>query len=348
MELVLKDLPAEYERKIKAIHILSEGKADLNDLLSRAVCAALDGALMTHCNVQMPTPQVIHVPFVQHLGVNQNSDFFPKMEVTCNTGTVASNGYASVNTDEAMDSGDELFSQPRPHSLSQQLGINDETYEGLGDEADFEAEDSEIAEEPEVAPEQPAPLPKAPRAKVASAVVAPKNAASIATKPKTSKVSSQIALAAAPTSNGPNPPADEDDDLFGSSGDPVNGPSDPEFDDLTSVPDDMDDDDSLYADASASYEPRKQQQPPGTPKYAGTGPKAEDFGLKDLGSDTSSMGFFDAQLGGGNLPAYARADRRGAAAPSDDMRRPASLPSGEDVGPSAMGRKPRVRVSGAK
>jgi hypothetical protein len=345
MELVLKDLPSEYERKIKAIHILSEGKANLNELLSNAIRVALDGALLTHCNVAMPQPQVIHVPFVQTHDPNPNRDVFSKTEVTCATGlptagndvpryttSIEDDRYASVlraHNEAASHAEDELFAPPQPASLQQQLGISDDTYEGLGDEADFEEPIDELPEE--VPPPPPALKVEKPKAKSKAPVVKHK----LPAPPPVAK----------PVTMGPEPEADEDDALFSRSEE--NGPADEEFDDLTSVPEDFDDDDSLYAEASASYTPARVPAPQAKAASA-AGPKAEDFGLKDLGSDASSMGFFEAQLGGGDLPAYARADRRGAAQPMDGARRPASLPSGEDVGPSSMGRRPRVKVSGAK
>jgi hypothetical protein len=230
-----------------------------------------------------------------------------------------------ADPDELAES--EIFTIPQPASLQQQLGISDDTYEGLGDEADFEEPSDELTEE--MSPPPPASKVEKPKAK-------PK------AQPAERKLPTPVAK---PVTTGPEPEEDEDDRLFSSSEE--NGPADEEFDDLTAVPEDFEDDDSLYADASASYTPARA--PAAQAKAAAAaGPKAEDFGLKDLGSDASSMGFFEAQLGGGDLPAYARADRRGSAQSSDGMRRPASLPAGEDAGPSSMGRRPRVKVSGAK
>jgi hypothetical protein len=289
MELVLKDLPQAYERKIKAIHILSEGKINLSDLLSQAVCAALDAALLAECGVQVPVEVArvrgMHAPQMAVSSWHANSDDIPD-----HSASLMDEKVASLRTTEDVSS--DGFEE------SDEFEDSDSTFDGLGDEAEFE-------DPPEAA------------------------------------------KAAQSVEDGPNPPEDEDDALFGN-GDPVNGPTDPAFDDLTAIPDDLEDDDSLYADASASY--NRKPEPKAQPKYAQPSVLPENVGLKDLGSDASSMGFFDAILGGGNVPAHAKADQssRRAAAQDDGMRRPASLPAGEAMGPSAMGRRPRVKVSGAK
>jgi hypothetical protein len=290
MELVLKDLPQAYERKIKAIHILSEGKINLSDLLSQAVCAALDAALLAECGVQIPAAVApvrgMHAPQMAVPAWRANDKEVPDYSTSLEDDTLAT---LRTTDDMSSDDGEE----------SDEFEDSDSTFDGLGDEAEFE-------DPPEAA------------------------------------------KAAQSVEDGPNPPEDEDDALFGN-GDPVNGPSDPAFDDLTAIPDDLEDDDSLYADASASY--NRKPEPKAQPKYAQPSVLPENVGLKDLGSDASSMGFFDAILGGGNAPAYAKADqqsRRAAVAQDDGMRRPASLPAGEAVGPSSMGRRPRVKVSGAK
>jgi hypothetical protein len=317
MDLVIKNLPDMIERKIQALHILSQGQTNMNVLFGDAVVTMLDAHIAQYLSpgaigVQMPAnlsqdPHPLEMP---DLSPPMPTRMRPNYEESTVHDNYAHGSYEGVAAQQAFQAQQAApaaaarsaaaVTQPKVSSLGQQMGGNEMSFaEGLGDATDeYEA--------PDHGPE------------------------------------------AEPTEDGPEPPPDEDDALV--TGTAVNGPSDPEFDDLTGVPEDLDDDDdSLYADASASYtnRPAPRVQAPA----AQTSLRAEDLGLPDLGSDAASMGFFDAQVTGGGLPAYARADRAPQRrAPVDDggPRRPASLPAGEDASPTTMRRRPRVKVTGAK
>lgn len=297
MDLVIKNLPDVIQRKIQALHILSEGQTNMNVLFADAIVTMLDASIAQYLSsgsLVAPTQEIRHPAELQppkraHTGalVSPSQEFRPE--------PVALQDDYEEEEAPAPKRAAAAVAKPPVASLSDQMSFA----EGLGDETDeYESADTGIPE-------------------------------------------------AEPTQEGPEPPVDEDDVLV--AGTSVNGPSDPEFDELTGVPEDLDDDDdSLYADASASYGARVQ--PARTPAGHNT-PKAEDLGLPDLGSDAASMGFFDAQVSGGDLPAYARADRglnRRSAAEDGGPRRPVSLPAGEDTAPTAMRRRPRVKVTGAK